>query len=251
LPALPASLTRLAGSLLDLVFPPRCAGCRRPGTYLCADCRREVQWQSGPICPVCGRKTRAPELCAPCRDTPLPLDGIRSAVEFSGPVRRAVHALKYRGRRELAPALAELMLTAWRAAPLPAELIVPVPLHAGRLAARGYNQAALLAEAFARGAGLPCEAAALERTRATSAQVELGARDRRRNVADAFHAQAARVAGRHVLLIDDVCTTGATLGACGGALRAAGCPGVWAFTLARAHWDPELDVADDKPGDTG
>jgi len=251
LPALPVSLTRLAGSLLDLVFPPRCAGCRRPGTYLCADCRRAVHRQSGPICPACGRATRVPELCAPCRETPLPLDGIRSAVEFSGPVRRAVHALKYRGRRELAPVLAELMLAAWRDAPLPAELVVPVPLHAGRLAARGYNQAALLAEAFARGAGLPYEAAALARTRATPAQVELGARERRRNVADAFSAVAAHVGRRRVLLIDDVCTTGATLGACGAALRAAGCPGAWAFTLARAHWDPELDVADDRPEDTG
>ncbi len=248
--ALRASLKRFAGGLLDLLFPPRCAGCRSPGTYFCVPCRNALRWQSPPACPRCGRpvsSAAAGAPCSACQRDPLPLDGIRSAVDFAGPARRAIHRFKYRADRALAPVLADIMLTAWQREPLPADMVVPEPLHAARLAARGYNQAALLGQAFAAGTGLAFAPQALARTRATTPQVTLGARQRRGNVQDAFTAQPALVAGRRVLLVDDVCTTGATLGACGAALRAAGSASVWAFTLARAVWDPELGTVDDAP----
>jgi ComF family protein len=239
-----AGLAVWAGRLLDLVFPPRCAGCRRPGSDLCAACREEIHWQSGPACPACGRPGPA-TLCSACQRAPLPLDGVRSAVEFAGPVRRAVHLLKYRGRRRLAPVLAGLMIDAWPQRPLPVDLLVPVPLHPSREAARGYNQAAELARALAPALNLPCEPRALVRRRVTRPQVELSAHERRANVSDAFAADVALAGGRRVLLVDDVCTTGATLGACAQALRAAGSAGVWAYTLARAAWDPERDTTGD------
>jgi ComF family protein len=239
-----AGLTPLAGGLLDLIFPPRCVGCRRPGSDLCPGCRQLLRWQPGPLCPGCGRPAGPDGRCGDCRQAPFALEGLRSALDFAGPVRAAIHQFKYRGRRRLTPLLVELMLTAWRSAPLAVDLVVPVPLHPARQAERGYNQAALLAAAFAAVAGLPCAPHALSRTRATRPQAELDARQRRRNVADAFRAESL-VAGRRVLLVDDVCTTGATLGDCARALRAAGSAGVWAFTLARAVWDPEQGTAAD------
>jgi ComF family protein len=113
-------------------------------------------------------------------------------------------------------------------------MIVPVPLHPWRFWRRGYNQAALLAGELGRRVGLPVDEAALRRVRATSSQMRLGAADRRRNVKGAFTCRPDRVQDKRVLLMDDVCTTGATLEACSDALRAGGATGVWALTLARA-----------------
>jgi ComF family protein len=117
---------------------------------------------------------------------------------------------------------------------MPVDVIVPVPLHPARLRRRGYNQAALLARELGRRVGLPVEERALQRVRATRSQMRLSAADRRRNVQGAFRCADGRVRGRRVLLLDDVCTTGATLEACADALRAGGAESVWALTLARA-----------------
>lgn len=162
------------------------------------------------------------------------LDGIRSVSPFHGPVEAAIHYLKYRHGRGLAEPLGEWMAAYWREHPLPVDVIVPVPLHPSRLRARGYNQAALLAWALSRWIGLPVDEEALYRTRATASQMRLKAMDRRHNVEGAFYCPPSRMDGRRVLLIDDVCTTGATLEACAYALRAGGAIAVWALTLARA-----------------
>jgi ComF family protein len=121
----------------------------------------------------------------------------------------------------------------WRAHDLSFDLVVPVPLHQARLRERGYNQAGLLAQALARRVECAYEAEALVRHRATAPQVELDASARRENVRDAFLC-AGDVSGRRVLVIDDVCTTGATLESCAAPLYAAGADCVWALTLARA-----------------
>lgn len=126
------------------------------------------------------------------------------------------------------------MAECWQRASLPAEIVVPVPLHPSRLRGRGYNQAALLAWALSRRIGLPMDEESLCRVRATLPQMRLPAADRRRNVEDAFRCTTDRLSGRQVLLVDDVCTTGATLEACADALRKGGARSVWAFTLARA-----------------
>jgi ComF family protein len=113
--------------------------------------------------------------------------------------------------------------------------VVPVPLHAARLRERGYNQAALLAREMARRVGLALDEQTLIRRRATAPQVELNARQRSENVRDAFHCSGDGLAGKQVLLVDDVCTTGATLEACAVALYEGGARSVRALTLARAH----------------
>ncbi len=224
----------LVGPLLDLLFPPRCLVCRRVGTWLCSECVLRFPRISGPICVCCGTPVPVGPLCPSCKETPLRLEGIRSVSPFCGPVRAAIHYLKYRHAHGLAEMLGELMAEYWREYPLPVDVVVPVPLHPSRLRARGYNQAALLAWALSRRIGLPMDESALSRVRATASQMRLKAADRRRNVQDAFYCPPGRMDGRRVLLIDDVCTTGATLEACADALRAGGACAVWALTLARA-----------------
>ncbi|MBL8056938.1 MAG: ComF family protein [Anaerolineales bacterium] len=154
---------------------------------------------------------------------------------FEGPLQGALHQLKYRRDVILADTLARWLAQSWDPAALPGDLVVPVPLSAQRLRERGYNQAGLLARGFADLCGLACRPEALRKTRHTASQVGLSAEARQTNVRQAFDAQPAAVAGRAVILLDDVCTTGATLVAGAEALAAAGARSVWGFTLGRAR----------------
>ena len=126
------------------------------------------------------------------------------------------------------------MAAYWARYPMPADIVVPVPLHANRLRQRGYNQAALLAREMAYRVGLPVDEGTLVRHRATAPQVELDAGQRKENVRGAFNCSRSALAGMRVLLIDDACTTGATLDACAIALCEGGVNSVQALMLARA-----------------
>jgi ComF family protein len=221
--------------LLDLLFPPRCVGCREAGSLLCARCRDEFELVEPPLCPHCGRPSNNDRLCLLCQRDPLQIDGVRSMAYFDGTLREAIHSFKYHNLQDLAIPLGKLMGDYWEKSPLPAEIIVPVPLHKDRLRERGYNQAALLARELGKSIGLPVSENSLVRVRATRPQVELGAQERKENVSDAFHCSNIELKEKQVLLIDDVCTTGATLEACSIALRQVGARSVWAFTLARVR----------------
>jgi ComF family protein len=159
---------------------------------------------------------------------------VRSWGGFGGPLRNAIHQLKYKRDialgdelgRTLAGLLQEL---AWHV-----DIVTPVPLAAARRAERGYNQAALLARPIALVFGLAYRPGAVRRVRETQSQVGLNFSERQKNVKDAFRGDAGMVAGKCVLLVDDVMTTGATLNACANALQAAGAAPIFALTLARA-----------------
>lgn len=160
---------------------------------------------------------------------------MRSVAFFEGPLQGALHHLKYRRDVILADSLGAWLAEAWLPLGLPGEVAVPVPLSPQRLRERGYNQAGLLARAFAELAGLDYRPGALRRTRHTPSQVGLTARQRSSNVAGAFQAAQGPVDGQAVVLVDDVCTTGATLAEAASALRAAGARSVWGLTLGRAR----------------
>jgi ComF family protein len=235
-PPQPFTLTGLWQGLLDLVFPPRCVGCHRPGVWFCADCLAQVQSMPLPICRICGDRVFGAETCPSCRQAPPAVDGIRSVSLHQGPLRKAIHGFKYGRQRDLAPVLASLLADYLILNPLPADLLAPVPLHPNRQRQRGYNQSILLARAVAEAlpdAGLTVNESALRRTRATASQTRLDRSQRKQNVAGAFACTGGAVTGRRVLLIDDVCTTGATLEACALACRQAGAASVWALTVTR------------------
>jgi ComF family protein len=132
----------------------------------------------------------------------------------------------------VAAALGQILVDTYRRCQLAVDVIVPVPLHASRLRERGYNQSELLAWEVSRAIGLPVNTSALERARKTKSQMTLGAAERHQNVVAAFSC-SKELARQNVLLIDDVCTTGATLDACAAAMKEKGATSVWGLTLAR------------------
>lgn len=223
-------LDALRQTLVDLLLPPRCAGCGTRGAWLCAACRAALPRPEPPLCVRCGLSLRDGR-CEACQRPEWQLDALRVAADFAPPLRALVHRLKFRGARYLARPLG-LLLAEPYAALAPADaLLVAVPLHIDRERARGYNQAALLADALARAVG-QCYQPLLVRVRATPPQVGLSAAERWRNVAGAFVAPV-RLDGARVVLVDDVATTGATLNAAAAALRAAGARWIGAVALAR------------------
>jgi ComF family protein len=152
---------------------------------------------------------------------------------MEGVVREAIHNLKYRNYRALAPELGGLLALYVQENRIPATVIAPVPLHGLRIRERGYNQSELVARELGKLTGLSVETAYLKRTKNSSPQVSVANREeRRRNAQGAFEA-LGDLRGQKVLLIDDVCTTGSTLAACSAALKVRGALEVWGLTVAR------------------
>jgi ComF family protein len=223
-------LRRFADAALDLAFPASCAGCGREGAALCGVCVRALDAR---LDLPGGTPIGLPA------DLPAPLLQLDWCAPFAGPVRDALHQLKYAGEQRLAEPLGAAVARRWAAVGTGAEIVVPVPVHAQRERARGYDQARLIAAVAARDLGLPMTRA-IERGRATIAQFELGRDERATNVTGAFRARTASdpaavaaVRGRWVLFLDDVVTTGATLAACAVALRETGAVAVSAVAVAR------------------
>jgi ComF family protein len=157
-----------------------------------------------------------------------------AAYPFEGPIRSAILAFKYGARTRLAPFLASTLAARLATRPLMVDCVIPVPLSRGRLQSRGFNQSELLARPLAEVNGWVLDFTSLVRARDTRQQTELPARERRANVVGAFAVvRPEAVQGKRVLLVDDVCTTGATLEACATPLLEAGAAGVWGLVVAR------------------
>lgn len=227
-------LTKLKGIALDLLFPRWCVGCGREGDFICSTCSRSLARINPPLCPRCGRPQLNNVICPVCVGWQASIDGIRAPFRFDGAIRRAIHELKYRNLRAIAPLLGQ-WLNDYRAAnQLPGEVLVPVPLHRKRLRERGYNQSRLLALEMGKLSGLPVIDGCLVRERNTAPQARTAnVNQRRENVADAFICRDRRLEDKAVLLIDDVATSGATLDACARALKTSGAGPVWGLALAK------------------
>jgi len=243
-----------AHGILDAVFPPRCAGCQTwSKEVFCPACHAALRPIVAPICAVCGVPfdplAHSASTCADCRANRYhgspPFVALRSAYVFEGAIRDAAHRLKYRDKVALAAPLAGLLQEFLERQPAAAPpiplgdlaLLTPVPLHSWRRYRRGYNQSALLAAHLGKRIAV-LNGEVLRRTRHTSPQVELSARQRAENVKGAFSVDEAALEkwnphGGPVLLIDDVCTTGSTLRECAAVLKGAGVSEVYALTLAR------------------
>ena len=231
----------LARDGLQLVLPPACLACEAPtdaaGT-LCSKCWGKMVFVAEPCCDRCGLPfpVDTGAACTSCNQHQPAFKRARSAFLYEGVGRDLVLAFKMADRSYLAPKLAELLHRA--AMPLLADtdLVVPVPLHRWRLFRRRFNQSAILARLLARQAGKAVAPDLLVRKRWTAPQTKLSRRERRHNLQGAFavrRGRTAAAAGRRVLLVDDVLTTGATASECARALRRAGVESVYVATLAR------------------
>lgn len=235
----PAALANLLAGLRDLFFPPACAACGAsvgPDEFLCPTCQDQVQTPAVPACPLCGRPGHAWR-CPACAAAPPAFDAVHSLALHTGPLAEVVRGFKYQRRYWLGQGLSRLLGTAPRAWWATADLIAPVPLHPRRLVARGFNQALVLARGLPPGQGPELAPRLLARKRYTRPQVGLDPRARQRNVQGAFALSPLwqdRVREAWVLLVDDVFTTGATVGACAQVLKQAGAARVEVLTLVRA-----------------
>jgi ComF family protein len=238
--ALAGMMRRFGRGAVDLVYPPVCLACRAAiaePEALCPACWRAMAWVERPLCVRTGLPLAADagqDISVEAAADPPVCARTRCVVLFDdGPARRLVHRLKYGDAPELARPMGRWMARAaaelWREA----DVIVPVPLHGRRLFARRFNQAALLAQSLARESARPLDATSLRRVKATRPQVGLSHDERARNMQGAFAAAPGAFAGRRVLLVDDVATTGATLNACARAALKAGAKRVDAAIFAR------------------
>lgn len=225
--------------MLNWIFRPQCAACAGPTAPFCEPCAALLV-ELGPACPRCAEPREDPEPdaarvpCARCVRSPLPLDRIVSPWQFEGALASAIRRLKFTGATHIARSIAPLWAPLVAAAATDG-IVVPIPLHWRRRWQRGYDHAWLLALYACQSARLPPPVAALRRLAARPAQSKLSAAARQHNVSGVFAVRDARaVAGRSVVLVDDVATTGATLSAAARALRDAGAASVIGVTLARA-----------------
>ena len=255
-----AHLARFGSAALSVVLPAHCPGCDatvpRPDA-LCAACFGAARFVLDPCCPRCaspfphGMPT-GPRACSFCEAEPPPWDRARAAFVYDAFSRRLILPLKYADRTENARVLGVHMARAGADLLAEADALLPVPLHRSRLFARRYNQAVLLARAVRRAAGHgapPLLVDGLTRLRATRKLAHQSARSRRTELEGAIGVRdRAAVAGRRVVLVDDVLTTGSTARACALALRDAGASSVGLLVAARTEAprherDPDLPTA--------
>jgi len=228
-------LYKLAWAGLDWLYPPLCGGCGRLGSRWCNECQDNTRVISPPVCQRCGDVLDAmATLCSRCIQTPPSFLAMRTWAVFDGPLRNALHRLKYKGDIALGEVLVRPLIIIFQNLKWEVDLVTAVPIGVARRAERGYNQAALLALPLAMGCGITYEPHALVKVRDTRSQVGLTAVQRRENVSGAFQAGAKYVSEKRVLVVDDVTTSGATLEACSSALLKAGAREVFGLTLTRA-----------------
>ena len=251
--AVAALAVRGARGLLDLILPPRCLRCGvqvEDAARLCAECWRSLTFLGPPQCRLCGyplpHAAPAAPLCGECTREAPAYDRARAALRYDDGARRLILAFKHADRTDTAPAFGTWLARAGAELLADAEVITPVPLHRLRLLKRGYNQAAILARALTKETGVALIPDLLQRRRATASQQGLSAQARLENVtAGAFRVHPwhrSRVEDRRVVLIDDVMTTGATVGACARVLRRAGAARVDVLTLARVVRDAATPI---------
>lgn len=238
-------LSAFGEGFLDLIFPSNiyCISCgniiddTRPYA-LCDTCVRSLRWANGRTCERCGKilqEDYGPDLCTDCIDGDHVFEKGFTCVEYGAAERELIHRFKYKDQAYLGRKMAEIMYDRILAEELRADLILPVPMFRRKERQRGYNQAAVLAANLAKRMGIPCDTKLLVRTMETEAMSRLSAPDRRENIRGAFSVPPNRrdkLAGKTVLLVDDVYTTGSTADACAAALLAAGASRVYVFTFA-------------------
>ncbi|WP_230976323.1 ComF family protein [Pseudothauera nasutitermitis] len=223
---------RVPGHLADLLLPQDCFVCGAPARAeaLCPACRDELPAQGPSVCPCCALPSPSGALCGECQCSPPDFDATHALYRYAFPVDRMVQGLKYHRRLALARFFAGRLVDGYP--PFEADLLLPMPLHARRLAERGFNQAVEIARPLARAWRLPLDVNGVRRVRDLPAQAGLSRAARTANLRKAF-ACRRDLAGMRVLVVDDVMTTGASLRELARVLKAHGAARVENLVVAR------------------
>lgn len=224
---------RSAWSALDLLFPPECGGCDRTGSRWCIGCQKKIKILDGIVCDVCGLPQEQVGVCKTCLADRPHFHALRAWSVFEEPIQHALHKLKYRKDISLGDALAFQMLSFVEKLNWKIDMILPTPLGMQRMNERGYNQVAMVAKPLAMALEVEYTPDQLSRKKETRTQVGLTKVERKKNVEGAFQA-GAKVKRKHIVVMDDVSTTGATLSSIAESLYSAGAENVYALTVARA-----------------
>lgn len=217
-------------SLLDLVFPKKCVGCRRVGLYICADCMEKIEFVDKPVCPVCQRQAIGGKTHPGCFGK-YRLDGLIVAAKYRGPVKTAIQKVKYKWVYDIEKILVDLVAKQlWKFDFPQNSILVPVPLHAKRKRWRGFNQSEILAKTLAKKFKVKYGDFLIRKIE-TKTQVGLTREERKKNIKDAFVVTTS-VSGKNIILVDDVYTSGATMGECAKVLKKAGARSVWGMAVA-------------------
>ncbi len=227
--------------LLRTFFPESCPVCKKPSTDhttapICPDCWQKIQPYRGHICLRCG-KPLASDLtaCGDCFTHEPAFKSARSFGIYEGSLKTAVHIYKYHRIKRLARPLSHILL---KTTLPPVDTIIPVALHKNRLKQKEFNQSALIAKHLAKALGIPLSVDCLIKIRDTIPQVGLSAKERKKNIRDAFKIKRRNlIEGKNIMLVDDVYTTGATARECSGVLRKAGAKDIYVITLAHSRTD--------------
>ena len=219
---------------VDLLFPPICGGCEDAGVRWCEKCQKNIKPIPEPKCKACGLPQLRAGICHSCQQLQPAYQELRSWAAFDGGIRKALHRIKYRQDLGLGDALVLDMLEYIESLNWQIDMVVPVPLGKKRFRERGYNQVGLIARPLALAKGWSYAPRSLRRDKETASQVGLSADEREKNVRNAFIADRKKVAGKTVLVVDDVSTTGATLNSCAKALINGGAREIYALSVARA-----------------
>jgi len=222
-------------SAVEIIYPRCCGGCGSQGAILCRNCRnvfRRVEVASS--CPYCGRWVSARDVCGACTESPPPFERGHYGFYFEGPLREALLAFKFKGRKDVGRLLIRLLEGELKAMREGFDVIVPIPVTEGRLKERGFNQSYVMAEEIGAITGKLLTSSSLHKQKETKDQYTLSRDERRKNVRGAFAiGEAEAIRGKRVLLVDDLMTTGNTVREASRKLLSAKAKAVLIFALAR------------------
>ena len=223
----------ISSKIKQILLPQHCVLCAAPAfeQMLCAGCERDLPWHRGQQCPVCALPTGSGDICGACLKTPPAFDGTYALLEYRFPINAVLQRYKYSGFLTVSGLMGHLLARELATAVRP-DIIIPMPLHPSRLKERGFNQASEIARIVAEQLGIPLATRICSRMRQTSPQAGLSVQERRRNMKGVF-ACGQSLAGKHVALLDDVMTTGASLDALARSVKNAGAARVDCWVIAR------------------
>lgn len=230
-------MSKIFAFILDLIFPIKCLDCGKEGDWLCDKCFKKIKFQENQLCPVCHKQEKNGRLCPACRRQKS-IDALLIACHYQDEiVQKIIHFLKYRYVRGLRPLFGRMLaefISRNNFGPFQNFFILPIPLHKKRERFRGFNQAEIIAEELAKIIKIPVNKNILRRSKHTSAQANLKAKQRSKNIKNAFVlASGLEIMGKSAILIDDVYTTGSTMNEAAGVLKKAGVKEIIGFVIAK------------------